>query len=433
MIFKWIEVIFLGVSFWCFFSKCISVAHLSMCLFAVSMMNFEEVMVCSCFFLDFFSKQMLLLLVWLAMSIMVFVEKGVKVLLMNLLNLVCLFFFCSKSFLVLFVLFELSIFPILVLILGWGPQPERVEAGTFMFLYTLLCSSPLFMMTAFSTSLGEGEILWLSVFSDSPFHLFEGYGLSIFFLLGFLAKIPIFITHVWLPKAHVEATLEGSMILAGILLKLGVFGVFRVFGLFNFLFEKSFILITSISLLGGVVGSLLALASDDMKMVVAYASVSHMNVLILSLFTQKVLGKEGSIITCFAHGLGSSFLFFAVYTVYSSTHSRSMLLNKGVSGIFPILVLISFSSWVINISIPPTFGFWGELLSILSPISFIPEMALLLGIYFVVSSTYSMFSYGILTHSEASVYCKKKAGFLVEIFGAFMLVCPLVILYFSFF
>nr|QIN90109.1 NADH dehydrogenase subunit 4 [Columbicola passerinae] len=409
-----------------FVSQSVATVILVMSSLSILLLSFEEFLVTKWFFVDYFSQQMVILLVWLFFVILIStVEKmKMKFFLMNSLVFICGLFFITKSVLLIFILFELSIFPILILVLGWGAQPERIQAGFFLLAYTLFCSCPLFLMVCYSQMNGKEFIIWSSTFLSTPF--FTSTLFTVFLLLGFLSKIPIFLTHIWLPKAHVEATMQGSMFLAGILLKLGVFGLIRTLPLLEFMFNKALSFFMAVSIFGTVFAALIASSSDDVKMTIAYASVSHMNLVIFSIFTQKLLGKGSAIITSFSHGMSSSLLFFSVYLVYNITHSRSMLLNKGISGIFPILILVFFLSWALNLSIPPSMGFWGELLSVISSFSFFVESTFILGIYFLLSSFYSMFSFGVLTHSESSFLIKHCSGKCMDLLSSFLLVTPLV-------
>lgn len=233
-----------------------------------------------------------------------------------------------------YLFFERRLIPTLFLILGWGYQPERLQAGLYLLFYTLLASLPLLIgifyifLNFFSINI---IILIRLTFFESFFYL------AIIF--AFLVKMPIFLVHLWLPKAHVEAPVSGSIILAGVLLKLGGYGLLRVFpfllqnGLkFNYWF-------ISISLVGGVIISLVCLRQIDIKALIAYSSVAHIGIVLRGLLTLTYWGVSGSYTLIVAHGLCSSGLFRLANISYERLRRRSLLINKGLLNFIPRISL----------------------------------------------------------------------------------------------
>ena len=278
--------------------------------------------------------------------------------------IVLLMFFYINKLLVFYVAFELSILPIFLIILGWGYQSERLSARLRIIFYTLRASMPFLTLLVFSQQLFS--ITYIENFfalnreNNGPLsRLF-----IIFFLLAFAVKLPIFGVHLWLPKAHVEAPVLGSMILAAILLKLGSYGLWLFF---QITFSLSLVNIwISISLTGAILVRLLCLRLRDIKIIIAYSSVRHIGMLMAALSLNNFSGALGSIRMILAHGATSSAIFLMAFFMYQTNHSRSLLLTKGILGWRVSLPLLWFLVLVSNMAAPPTFNLLAELLIIIN-------------------------------------------------------------------
>nr|NP_786963.1 NADH dehydrogenase subunit 4 [Ciona savignyi]BAC57011.1 NADH dehydrogenase subunit 4 [Ciona savignyi] len=267
-------------------------------------------------------------------------------------------FFGSDNLLNFLVFFELSMLPIFMLIGFWGKGKERVFSNYYFFLYTLVTSLPMFIMILKITSIGMESIVTYS-FYDLNFTWF------MFFLLvlGFLTKLPIYGVHIWLPKAHVDAPVGGSMVLAGILLKIGGFGMMRCMMILGDGMKLSYIVmfIMFLGVWGLFFTGSLCLRLTDFKVIVAFSSVSHMSLAVAGLMSFFFWGYKGSFYMFLGHGILSPVLFFfgdILYKRFSTRHINSMKgISSGVSFFFYLVMLFFFA---MNFGFPPSMNFFGE-------------------------------------------------------------------------
>lgn len=274
------------------------------------------------------------------------------------LNLFLVFAFRVKNLLVFYFFFEASLIPTLALIIIWGYQPERLQAGRYMMLYTVFASFPLlFFILWVNWNVRRLDFFLLKILGTSL-----GGAILIFRRLGFLVKLPIFRVHLWLPKAHVEAPLSGSMILAGVLLKLGGYGLYLLNYSFSLiLLGARRIIICFVALWGGLFASLICLQQTDIKALVAYSSVAHIGLVIGGVFLNLTWGIVSAKITIVAHGFTSSALFVLVNISYKKVLSRRFSARGGLLRIFPKMALLWFLFCRINMAAPPSLNLIGEL------------------------------------------------------------------------
>jgi len=260
-----------------------------------------------------------------------------------LLSLIIGCFLCTYSLLVFFIIYELSLFPVSLLILLLGYQPEKINSMLYLLLYTVICSAPL---------------LYLSVSCNSS--LCSGFttiGTYASFLVctSFLVKSPMYTLHSWLPKAHVEAPLIGSIILAGVILKLGSYGLLLLAP--NLGSHSSFFIY--ITLLGGVVSSVLCFRSWDMKSLVAYSSVVHIGVVTLGALSGLEVGFWVACGIVVGHSLLSPLLFVLAFELYQAFGSRNFVCGHFCS-VSSSLLLATSLCFGINFGLPPFLNFWVE-------------------------------------------------------------------------
>ena len=299
--------------------------------------------------------------------------------------------FCSLDLVLFYLLFEGGLIPMFLIIGIWGGE-RRVYSTFKFFLYTLAGS--VFMLLAIiyifiSTGTTDVETLLMYNFTTN-----EQLILWIAFFTSFMVKIPMWPFHTWLPDAHVEAPTAGSVILAGVLLKMAGYGFIRFsIGFFPDASEFFAPFIFSLSVIAIIVTSLIALVQEDMKKLIAYSSVAHMGFVTLGIFTFTVQGIEGGIIQMISHGIVSAALFLCVGVVYDRLHTREIARYGGLVSKMPFYSF-SFMIFILaSLGLPGTSGFVGEFLVLLSIFSINTYFAIFATTGVVLAATYSLWLY----------------------------------------
>nr|YP_009691908.1 NADH dehydrogenase subunit 4 [Thermistis croceocincta]QEG58714.1 NADH dehydrogenase subunit 4 [Thermistis croceocincta] len=350
---------------------------------------------------DLLSFSLILLSFWICSLMILASEKILK--LNNYSNLflfimvslmVSLFIvFSSMNLFIFYLFFEISLIPTLILIIGWGYQPERIQAGLYLLFYTLCVSLPMMVAMFF---------YYQNYLSLDFFYMKQNLNLLMYICMNFVffVKVPMFFIHLWLPKAHVEAPVSGSMILAGIMLKLGGYGLMRLMVLFMGVGVKFNLIFIVISVVGGFFVSLICLRQSDIKSLIAYSSVAHMGLVLGGIMTMNIWGYWGSLVMMLAHGLCSSGLFCLANISYERINSRSIYLSKGMMNIFPSMSLWWFLLSSSNMAFPPSLNLLGEIMLINSLISYSWILMIFLSLISFFSAAYSLFLYAYIQHGK---------------------------------
>nr|BAN83590.1 NADH dehydrogenase subunit 4 [Icichthys lockingtoni] len=302
--------------------------------------------------------------------------------------------FGATEVIMFYVMFEATLIPTLVIITRWGNQTERLNAGTYFLFYTLAGSLPLLVALLLLQN-NTGTLSLLTLQFSTPLQLVS-YADKLWWagcLLAFLVKMPLYGVHLWLPKAHVEAPIAGSMILAAVLLKLGGYGMMRMMTMLEPLTKELSYPFIVFALWGVIMTGSICLRQTDLKSLIAYSSVSHMGLVAGGILIQTPWGFTGALILMIAHGLTSSALFCLANTNYERTHSRTMLLARGLQMALPLMTTWWFLASLANLALPPLPNLMGELMIITSLFNWSPWTLLLTGAGTLITASYSLYMF----------------------------------------
>nr|YP_010327033.1 NADH dehydrogenase subunit 4 [Simplicia niphona]UNP54302.1 NADH dehydrogenase subunit 4 [Simplicia niphona] len=352
---------------------------------------------------DIMSYGLILLSIWISILMIMASENLFKMnfyvnfFLFNIIFLLIMLYltFSVMNMFMFYLFFEGSLIPTLMLIVGWGYQPERIKAGMYLLFYTLFVSLPLLMGIFYIFNEMSSMMIYFLKFMNMNMYM-----LYFSMIMAFLVKMPMYFVHLWLPKAHVEAPVSGSMILAGIMLKLGGYGLLRLMIFLQQINLKLNYISIIISLIGGLYISLKCFCQVDIKSLIAYSSVAHMSMVISGIMIMNYWGFLGSYIMMIGHGLCSSGMFCLANISYERLHSRSLYINKGMMNFMPSMSLWWFLLMSSNMAAPPSLNLMGEISLINSMMSWSWFCMIMLMLISFFSAGYSLYLYSYIQHGK---------------------------------
>nr|AAK70514.1 NADH dehydrogenase subunit 4 [Cheirogaleus medius] len=367
------------------------------------------------FFSDSLSSPLLMLTVWLLpLMIMAsqhhlmketWTRKKLYLSMLIFLQMFLIMTFTATELILFYILFEATLIPTLIIITRWGNQTERLNAGLYFLFYTLIGSLPLLVALIYTQNfLGSLNMLTITFYNQELSNSWSNSFLWMACIMAFMVKMPLYGLHLWLPKAHVEAPIAGSMVLAAVLLKLGGYGMMRITMILDPMTKLLAYPLLMLCLWGMIMTSSICLRQTDLKSLIAYSSVSHMALVTMAILIQTPWSFMGATALMIAHGLTSSMLFCLANSNYERIHSRTMLLARGLQSFLPLMATWWLLASLTNLALPPFINLIGELLVIMASFSWSNITIILTGLNMLITALYSLYMLTVTQRGKSTYH-----------------------------
>ena len=358
-------------------------------------------------------------------------EKDFKQYAINLLlfELLLILVFSTLDLFLFYIFFEGILIPMFLMIGIAGSRERKIRANYLFFFYTALGSLLMLVAIVYIVNV-LGTTSFEVLFANSNvFNTSEQMFIWFAFFVSFASKIPMYPFHIWLPEAHVEAPTVGSVLLAGILLKLGVYGFIRCSLMIlpeMSLFLSPFVFL--VSAIGIIAASFTAIRQTDLKRIIAYSSIAHMNLVTLGIFSMTIIGIEGSIVQSLSHGFVAGGLFLLIGILYDRYHTRHLFYYGGLVHFMPLYVTAFLILTLANLALPGTSSFVGEFLLLQGTMIANNAVGAFATLGVILSGTYSLWLYNRMAFGNLKISYTTKFADLT--FNEFMILLPLILLVF---